>query len=78
MASRAGDATEAWNHLASAQRQANSAARRHRQVVEIASLVIAGAGERAEGLALMHTAEFPDDTELLDGITGTHAREDAP
>jgi len=45
-------------------------ARRHRQFTEIAALVVAGAHERAEGLAMIHTAEFPDDTELLARITG--------
>jgi hypothetical protein len=78
MASRAGDATEARNHLASAQRHARTAARRHRQVVEIASLIVAGTNERAEGLALIHTAEFPDDAELLDRITAPETRQDAP
>ena len=76
MASRAGDAPEARNHLSTAQRHARTAARRHRQVVEIASLIVAGTHERAEGLALIHTAEFPDDTELLDRITATETKQD--
>ena len=74
MASSAGNATEARNHLATAQRHAQRAARRHRQVVEIASLVIAGTHERAEGLALIHTTEFPEDTELLARITDNNTR----
>ena len=74
MANRAGDTTKARDHLASAQRHARTAARRHRQVVEIASLVIAANRQRAEGLALIHTAEFPDDTELLARITGTETQ----
>jgi len=71
MANKAGDRIAARNHLASAQRDAQTAARRHRQVVEIASVVVDGKLERAEGLALIHNAEFPDDRELLARITGT-------
>jgi hypothetical protein len=70
MASTAGETAEAHSHLASAQRHAQTAARRHRQVVEIAGLVVAGTRERAEGLALVHAAEFPEDTDLLARITG--------
>ena len=77
MASRAGDATEARKHLSTAQRHARTAARRHRQVVEIASLIVAGMHERAEGLALIHTAEFPDDADLLDRITATEIEQNA-
>lgn len=76
MANTAGDTAEAQSHLASAQRHAQIAARRHRQVVEIAGLVIAGNRQRAEGLALVHAAEFPDDTELLARITATDTRRD--
>jgi hypothetical protein len=76
MASTAGDRAEAQSHLASAQRHAQTAARRHRQVVEIAGLVIAGNCQRAEGLALVHVAEFPDDTELLARITSTDPHQD--
>jgi hypothetical protein len=78
MASSAGDATEARNYLATAQRHAQSAARRHRQVVEIAGLVIDGTRERAQGLALIHTAEFPEDADLLARITGNDTRQDTP
>ena len=78
MASTAGDTAEARSHLASAQRHAQTGARRHRQVVEIAGLVVAGTRERAEGLALMHTAEFPEDSTLLARITGTDTKQDAP
>ncbi|HEX4818877.1 MAG TPA: hypothetical protein VFV00_01630 [Acidimicrobiales bacterium] len=48
-------------------------ARRQRQLGEIASLVVAGAHERAQGLAMIHTAEFPDDTEVLARITDAGA-----
>ena len=78
VASTAGDTAEARSHLASARRHAQTAARRHRQVVEIAGLVVAGTRERAEGLALVHTAEFPEDTDLLARIIGTDTRHDAP
>ncbi|MBV8979923.1 MAG: hypothetical protein JO086_03395 [Acidimicrobiia bacterium] len=76
MASRAGDATGARHHLAAAQHHAQTAARRHRQVVEIARLVVAGDRQRAEGLALVHATEVPDDAELLARITGTDTPQD--
>ena len=46
-----------------------AAVRRERQVLEIAKLVVEGSTERATGLALVHIAEFPNDKELLDGMT---------
>jgi hypothetical protein len=46
-------------------------ARRYRQVVEIAALVVAGDRERAAGLALEHAAEFPGDGELLAHVIGS-------
>jgi hypothetical protein len=64
-ASDDGDTAAAQAHISRAQRQARTTARRDRQVVEIAALVVAGARQRAAGLALVHTAEFPDDAELL-------------
>jgi hypothetical protein len=72
-ASNAGDTTEAQQHLESARRHSQAAARRHRQVVEIAGLVVAGACDRARGLALVHTAEYPDDSDLLARITAPRA-----
>jgi hypothetical protein len=60
-----GDAAAAREHLASAQRHMRTTARRDRQIVEIAALVVAGHRERAAGLAMEHTAEFPDDADLL-------------
>lgn len=68
-ASRAGNRIQAQQHLEAARQAAQACARRHRQVVEIAGLVVSGAGERAEGLALVHAAEFPADIELLTGMT---------
>jgi hypothetical protein len=59
------DGPAAQGHISRAQRLARANARRERQVVEIAALVVAGDGERAAGLALEHTAEFPGDAELL-------------
>ena len=64
-----GDRAEALAHIATAQRHSRTTARRHRQVVEIAALVVAEQRERAGGLALIHTAEFPDDTKLLARVT---------
>ena len=65
-----GDAAGAQGHISCAQRETRASARRDRQVVEIASLVVAGDPERAAGLALEHTAEFPDDTDLLTRVAG--------
>ena len=44
---------------------ARAAARRARQIDEIASLIAAGHHERASGLALVHLAEFPEDGDVL-------------
>lgn len=60
-----GDTTTALEQLARAQRRARTTARRERQIVQIASLVVSGAHERAAGLSLEHAAQFPDDAELL-------------
>jgi hypothetical protein len=70
MAANGGDGAAAHGHIARAQRQARASARRERQIVEIAALVIAGNGERAAGLTLEHTAEFPDDADLLARLAG--------
>jgi hypothetical protein len=70
MANNAGETSEAHERLETARHQAQAAARRNRQVVEIAALLVGGGRERAEGLALIHTAEFPQDTELLARMTG--------
>jgi hypothetical protein len=40
-------------------------ARRERQLVEIAALIVAGERERARGLSFEHTSEFPSDDEVL-------------
>lgn len=60
-----GDSTTADAHISRAQQQTRVTARRERQVVEIAALVVAGDRARAAGLALEHTIEFPEDAELL-------------
>ena len=65
MAADDGDTAAARAHVATAQRHARRTARRDRQIVEIAALVVAGNRARAAGLALEHTAEFPDDADLL-------------
>jgi hypothetical protein len=75
MANVAGDTSEAHKHLEAARHQARTAARRQRQVVEIAGLLVGGHHERAEGLALIHTAEFPKDSELLTRMTGNGPKE---
>ena len=67
-AARDGDSVAALAHIAIAQQQARTTARRERQVVEIAALVVAGDRSRAAGLAREHTTEFPGDAELLAGL----------
>jgi hypothetical protein len=71
MAVDGGDSVTAHGHLSRAQQETRAAARRERQVVEIAALVVAGDRARAEGLALEHTAEFPGDSELLARVSPT-------
>jgi hypothetical protein len=70
MAADRGDTTTALEQLSQAQRHARTTARRERQIVEIAALVIAGQCERAAGLTLEHAVEFPDDAELLARVAG--------
>jgi hypothetical protein len=60
-----GDLAAAQAHVAAAQRTVRVSARRERQLVEIAALIVAGQRARAVGLALEHTAEFADDADLL-------------
>jgi hypothetical protein len=70
MAADNGDTTTARDQISQAQRHARATARRERQIVQIAALVVSGERERAAGLTLEHTAQFPDDAELLDRVTG--------
>ena len=69
MAAGVGDTATAADHITRAQQQSRTTARRARQVVEIAALVVAGDRPRAAGLALEHTAEFADDADLLVSLT---------
>jgi hypothetical protein len=71
VAARGGDRVTAADHISDAQQQTRATARRERQVVEIAALVVAGHRARAEGLALEHVAEFPGDAELLARVAPT-------
>lgn len=64
-AADSGDTLAAHRHIARAQQQTRTTARRDRQLVEIAALAVTGRALRAAGLALEHTREFPSDTELL-------------
>jgi hypothetical protein len=75
MAAENGDSAGAQGHISRAQQYARATARRERQIVEIAALIIAGDGERAAGLALEHIAEFPDDAGLLGRVSATSAAE---
>ena len=65
LAARAGDKDTAADHIAHAQQQTRTTARRERQLVEIAALVVTCDLDRAGGLALEHVVHFPDDAELL-------------
>jgi hypothetical protein len=65
MAAQDGDRVTAEGYISCAQQQTRVTARRERQVVAIAAMVVAGDRERAAGLALEHTTEFPGDAELL-------------
>jgi hypothetical protein len=80
LAARGGDTVTAADHIAHAQQQTRATARRERQLVEIAALIVAGDLERAGGLALEHVVEFPDDAELLArvGATATPEPSTAP
>jgi len=64
-ATEIGDHDAADQHLEAAHRHSRTAARRERQLVEIAALIVAGEDERARGLSFEHTSEFPSDDELL-------------
>jgi hypothetical protein len=71
LAAANGDMAGAHEHISGAQRHARATARRERQIVEIAALVIANDRTRAAGLTLEHIVEFPDDADLLARIGGT-------
>jgi len=71
LAADSGDTTTALEQLSEAQRRARTTARRERQIVQIATLVVSGQHERAAGLSLEHSAQFPDDAELLARVAGT-------
>jgi hypothetical protein len=65
MAAHDGDPVTAKCYILQAQQETREAARRERQLVDIAALVVAGHRQRAAGLALEHTTAFPGDAELL-------------
>jgi hypothetical protein len=66
----AGDHATADHHIRAAQRQSRTTARRERQLVEIAALVVAGQSERADALSFEHRTDFPDDDDLLSALLG--------
>ena len=68
-----GDGAEAQRHISHALAHARATARRERQIVQIAALVVTGDAQRAAGLTLEHTAEFPDDGDLLTRISARSA-----
>jgi len=70
MAAGRGDTATALEQLSRAQRHARTTARRERQIVQIAALVIAKDAARAAGLTFEHTLEFPDDADLLAQVAG--------
>jgi hypothetical protein len=70
MAAGSGDTSTARQQLSEAECRARSTARRDRQIVQIAALVVHEQRERAAGLALEHAMEFPDDAELVARVAG--------
>jgi hypothetical protein len=70
-----GDTAAAHAHIATAQRHVRGTARRDRQLVEMAALVVAGSRARAAGLAWEHTAEFPADVAILGHIADANTRD---
>jgi hypothetical protein len=78
MAANGGDGAAAQEHIARAQEYARATARRERQIVQIAALTIANDEARAAGLAFEHTAEFPDDADLLARISVKSAPKQPP
>jgi hypothetical protein len=68
VAVEAGDHLRAEDHIRAAQRHSRATARRDRQLIEIASLVVRGERDRARGLSFEHGAEFHDDVELLTSL----------
>ena len=73
MAAERGDLPSAATHIVCAQDHARSSARRERQVVEIAGLVVTRDRTRAAALALEHTREFPEDADLLARVSPTRS-----
>ena len=73
MAANSDDRAAAQGHITRAQQYARASARRERQIVEIAALVIANDEPRAAGLTFEHTAEFPDDADLLARVSARSA-----
>ena len=71
LAAHGGDDVTASGHIARAQQHSRAPARRERQLVEIAALVVTGNRTRAVGLALEHIVEFPEDAELLARVSPT-------
>ena len=70
-----GDDVAADQHLQAARRHSSKSARRDRQLVEIASLIVAGDRERARGLSYEHTSEFTGDRELLASLFSSESGE---
>jgi|tagenome__1003787_1003787.scaffolds.fasta_scaffold20607406_2 hypothetical protein len=72
-AARGGNRDAARAYLTTAKAHARATARRERQIVEVAALVVGGEGERAAGLALEHLAEFPSDAVLMEQVSARSA-----
>jgi len=67
-ARKVGDNAAASEHLQAAQRHSRKAARRERQLVEIAALIVAGEHGRARDLSFEHASEFSSDDQLLTSL----------
>jgi hypothetical protein len=75
LAARGGDVDTAADHMGRARTQTGATARRERQLVEIAGLIVTGDRRRAAGLALEHVVAFPEDAELLARVSATGGNE---
>jgi hypothetical protein len=72
-AKHAGDVDAAEEHLDCARRLSTAMARRERQLVELAALIVDDEWDRACDLSFEHGAQFADDRDLLAGLLGRHA-----
>ena len=76
LATEVGDHSAADKHLEAARRYSRTSARRDRQLVEIAALIMSGEHQHARDLSFVHTSEFPADDDLLASFFRTRSDAD--